>query len=81
MWEATLIGAGTALMDVWNGAPALYRGDTTRQEKASRALQAVSRREYHGLPLAGNGEQEATKILHREMPSSLTGTETAEPIT
>ena len=58
-----------------------YRGATTRLEKASRALQAVSRRAFLGLPHADNGEQEATKILHRAMPSSLTGTVTAEPIT
>ena len=67
-------------MDVWNGAPALYRSATTRQEKANRALRAVSRREYHGLPRADNGEQEATRISLREMPFSLTGTATAEPI-
>lgn len=80
MWAAILTGAGTALTDACNGAPALYLGATTRREKMSRALQAVSRRAFLGLPHADNGEQEAIKILHRAMPFSLTGTVTAEPI-
>lgn len=81
MWEAILTGAGTALTDAWNGAPALYRGAITRREKASRVLQAVSRRAFLDLPHADNGDQEATKTLHRAMLFSLTGTATAEPIT
>ena len=81
MWAAIHTGAGTALTDAWNGAPALYLGAITRLEKASHVLQAVSRRAFLGLPHADNGEQEATKTLHRAMQSSLTGTATAEPIT
>ena len=47
MWEDNLIGAGTALTPVWNGAPALYPGAITRLEKVNRALQAV---EWQGVP-------------------------------
>ena len=77
MYAVILIGAGTVLTDAWNGAPALYLGATTRREKASRVLQAVSRRAFRGLPLMVNGETEATKTLHRATPFSLTGTVTA----
>ena len=80
MWAAIHTGAGTALTDAWNGAPALYRGAITRLEKASRVLQVVSRRAFLGLPHADNGEQEAIKISHRAMPSSLTGTATVARI-
>ena len=39
-------GAGMALTAAWNGVPALYPGAITRQEKVSRALQAVSGRVF-----------------------------------
>ena len=61
MWAAIHTGAGTALTDAWNGAPALYLGAITRLEKASHVLQAVSRRAFLGLPHAVNGEQEVIK--------------------
>ena len=55
MWAATLIGAGMALTAVWNGAPALCPGAMGRQAYLSRALQAVSLREFPGSSLMGNG--------------------------
>ena len=51
----TLIGAGMALTAVWNGAPALCPGAMGRQAYLSRALQAVSLREFPGSSLMGNG--------------------------
>ena len=63
MWAVIHTGAGTALTDAWNGAPALYLGATTRQEKANRVLQAVSRRVFRGLPLMVNGENRGYKNI------------------
>lgn len=55
MWAAILIGAGMALTAAWSGAPALYPGAITRQEKVNRALQAVSGRAFRGSSLMDNG--------------------------
>ena len=68
-----LIGAGMALTAAWSGAPALYPGVITRQEKVNRALQAVSGRAFRGSSLMDSGAQEAITIWLPEMQFSLTG--------
>ena len=49
MWAVILIGAGTALTAVWNGAPALYLGAMGRQGYPSRDLRLVNHR-GQGIP-------------------------------
>src|SRR5699024_11100316 len=58
MWAVIPTGAGMALTAAWNGAPASYPGAITRQEKVSRALQAVSGRVFHGSSLMDSGAHE-----------------------
>ena len=42
MWAVSPTGAGTALIPVWNGVPALYPGATARWGCPSRALPPAS---------------------------------------
>ena len=73
MWAVIPTGAGMALTAAWSGAPALYPGAITRQEKVNRALQAVSGRAFRGSSLMDNGVQEAITIWLPEMQFSLIG--------
>ena len=73
MWAVILIGAGTALTAVWNGAPALYLGAMGRQGYPSRDLRLVNHRGLLGLPLTDNGERGAMRISHPATPFSLIG--------
>ena len=73
MWAVIPTGAGMALTAAWNGAPASYPGAITRQEKVSRALQAVSGRAFRGSSLMDSGAQEAITIWLPEMQFSLIG--------
>ncbi len=79
MWAVIPTGAGMALTAAWNGAPASYPGAITRQEKVSRALQAVSGRAFRGSSLMDSGAHGGMRILLPAMPFSSIGTWTAAP--
>ena len=62
-----------ALTAAWSGAPALYPGAITRQEKVNRALQAVSGRAFRGSSLMDSGAHEDMKTSPPVMPFSSIG--------
>ena len=57
-----------ALTAAWNGAPASYPGAITKQEKVSRALQAVSGRVFRGSSLMDSGAHEDMRTSLPAMP-------------
>ena len=78
-WAATPIGAGTALMGAWSGAPVSFRGATIRWACPSRALLAARPAVWGGLPHTGNGATGTIPTLPPATRFSLIGTTPATP--